>query len=190
MRENEPRRASRVDLGAEYAVSTAVLNWEAAYGKAYRIQVSDYSTHWTDAYSTTTGQGGTETVSVNKNARYVRMQGVTPATQYGYSLWEFEIYGTALAGPGTGGATVYGDAGYGGPSATFGAGSYDLPALQAKGIANDSISSLRVPAGYTVTGYADAGFSGTAWTYSSDTTELTAGGSNDMISSLRVTSGS
>ncbi|MGW4556658.1 galactose-binding domain-containing protein [Streptomyces sp. NPDC004365] len=180
----------RVDLGAKYAVSAAVLNWEVAYGKAYRIQVSDDSTHWTDAYSTTTGQGGTETVSVNKNARYVRMQGVTPATQYGYSLWEFEIYGTALAGPGTGGATVYGDAGYGGPSATFGAGSYDLPALQAKGIDNDSISSLRVPAGYTVTGYSDAGFSGTAWTYSSDTTDLTAGGSNDMISSLRVTSGS
>ncbi|MGW4609191.1 discoidin domain-containing protein [Streptomyces sp. NPDC004532] len=187
---NDPIAWIQVDLGAEYAVSTAVLNWEAAYGKAYRIQVSDDSTHWTDAYSTTTGQGGTETVSVNKNARYVRMQGVTPATQYGYSLWEFEIYGTALAGPGTGGATVYGDAGYGGPSATFGAGSYDLPALQAKGIANDSISSLRVPAGYTVTGYADAGFSGTAWTYSTDTTDLTAGGSNDMISSLRVTSGS
>ncbi|MGW5590207.1 discoidin domain-containing protein [Streptomyces sp. NPDC003857] len=45
----------RVDLGAEYAVSAAVLNWEVAYGKAYRIQVSDDSTHWTDAYSTTTG---------------------------------------------------------------------------------------------------------------------------------------
>ncbi|MEU6496586.1 discoidin domain-containing protein [Streptomyces sp. NPDC046984] len=187
---NDPSAWIQVDLGAQYAVSTAVLNWEAAYGKAYRIQVSDDSTHWTDAYSTTTGEGGTETVSVNKNARYVRMQGVTPATQYGYSLWEFEIYGTVIGGPGTGGVTVYGDAGYGGPSATFGAGSYDLPALQAKGIANDSISSLRVPAGYTVTGYADAGFSGTAWTYSSDTADLTAGGSNDMISSLRVTSGS
>ncbi|MGV9650715.1 hypothetical protein [Streptomyces sp. NPDC003554] len=41
-----------------------------------------------------------------------------------------------------------------------------------------------------MTGYADASFSGTAWTYSTDTTDLTAGGSNDMISSLRVTSGS
>lgn len=82
----------QVDLGGEYAVSTAVLDWEAAYGKAYRIQVSDDGSHWTDAYSTTTGAGGTETVSVNRQARYVRMQGVTPATQYGYSLYEFEVY--------------------------------------------------------------------------------------------------
>jgi hypothetical protein len=180
----------QVDLGAEYAVSTAVLNWEAAYGKAYKIQVSDDGSHWADAYSTTTGAGGTETVGVNKNARYVRMQGVTPATQYGYSLYEFEVYGTAVGGSGTGGATVYGDANYSGPSATFAAGSYDLPALQAKGIANDSISSIRVPAGYTVTGYADAGFAGTAWTFTSDAADLTASGNNDKISSLRVTSGS
>ncbi|UWE10876.1 discoidin domain-containing protein [Actinacidiphila bryophytorum] len=179
----------QVDLGGEYAVSTAVLDWEAAYGKAYRIQVSDDGSHWTDAYSTTTGAGGTETVSVNRQARYVRMQGVTPATQYGYSLYEFEVYGTA-AGSGGSGATVYGDAGYTGPSATFTAGSYDLPALQAKGIANDSISSIRVPAGYTVTGYADAGFAGTAWTFTGDAADLTASGNNDTISSLRVTSGS
>jgi hypothetical protein len=118
------------------------------------------------------------------------MQGVTPATQYGYSLYEFEVYGTAVGGQGTGGATVYGDADYSGPSATFTAGSYDLAALQAKGIANDSISSVRVPAGWTVTGYADAGFAGTAWTFTGDAADLTAGGNNDKISSLRVTSGS
>ncbi|WP_251037443.1 discoidin domain-containing protein [Paenibacillus albidus] len=26
-------------------------------------------------------------------ARYVRMYGTERATQYGYSLWEFEVYG-------------------------------------------------------------------------------------------------
>jgi hypothetical protein len=185
---NDPNAWITVDLGAQYAVSHAVLAWEAAYGKAYKIQVSDDGSHWTDAYSTSNAQGGTETVPVNKNARYVRMQGVTPATQWGYSLWEFEIYGTPAGGSGGGGATVYGDAGYSGPSATFGPGSYDLPALEAKGIANDSISSIRVPAGWTVTGYADAGFSGTAWTFTGDAQNLTATGNNDTLSSLRVTS--
>jgi lysophospholipase L1-like esterase len=87
-----------VDLGGEYAVSSTSLTWEAAYAGAYKIQVSDDSTHWTDAYSTTTGHGGTETATVNKNAHYVRMQGVTPATQYGYSLWEFAVYGTSTGG--------------------------------------------------------------------------------------------
>jgi hypothetical protein len=188
---NDPNAWIYVDLGAEYKVSTAVLDWEAAYGKAYRVQVSDDASNWTDAYSTTNGQGGNETVNVGKNARYVRMQGVTPATAYGYSLYAFEIYGTPVGGTGTGtgtnGATVYGDANYGGPSATFEPGSYDLTALQAKGIANDAISSLRVPAGYTLTGYADAGFSGTAWNFTGDAPNLTATGNNDAISSLRVT---
>ncbi|WP_328584291.1 galactose-binding domain-containing protein [Streptomyces sp. NBC_00370] len=184
---NDPNAWIYVDLGARYALSTAVLNWEAAYGKAYKIQVSDNASDWTDAYSTTNGQGGTETVGVGKSARYVRMQGVTPATAYGYSLYEFEIYGTPVGGTGTSNATVYGDANYTGTSAAFGPGDYDLPALQAKGIANDSISSLRVPAGSTVTGYADAGFSGAAWKFTGDTPNLTATGNNDAISSLRVT---
>lgn len=176
----------QVDLGAQYAVSTAALNWEAAYGKAYKIQVSDNASNWTDAYSTTNGQGGTETVNVGRNARYIRMQGITPATGYGYSLYEFEIYGTPVGGAGTS-TTVFGDANYSGTSAAFPPGNYDLPALQAKGIANDSISSLRVPAGCTVTGYADAGFSGTAWSFTGDAADLTTTGNNDAISSLRVT---
>ncbi|MFJ4851618.1 MULTISPECIES: discoidin domain-containing protein [unclassified Streptomyces] len=184
---NDPNAWITVDLGAQFAVSTAVLNWEAAYGKAYRIQVSDNASTWTDAYSTTNGQGGTETVNIGRNARYVRMQGITPATGYGYSLYEFEIYGTPADGNGTSSATVYGDANYSGTSAAFPPGTYDLPALQAKGIANDSISSIRVPAGWTVTGYADAGFSGTAWNFTSDAPNLTTTGNNDAISSLRVT---
>ncbi|MFF3559660.1 discoidin domain-containing protein [Streptomyces sp. NPDC002574] len=183
---NDPGAWLQVDLGAQYTVSTAVLTWEAAYAKAYKIQVSDNASTWTDAYSTTNGQGGTETVNVGRTARYVRMQGVTPATGYGYSLYEFEIYGTPVGGTGTS-ATVYGDANYSGASAALAPGSYDLPALQAKGIANDSISSLRVPAGCTLTGYADAGFSGTAWTFTGDAPNLTTTGNNDAISSLRVT---
>ncbi len=35
-------------------------------------------------------------MAVGRTTRYVRMQGVTPNTQWGYSLWEFEVYGTAV----------------------------------------------------------------------------------------------
>ncbi|WP_328916112.1 MULTISPECIES: glycosyl hydrolase family 95 catalytic domain-containing protein [unclassified Streptomyces] len=101
----------QVDLAGQYNVTTAVLSWEAAYAKGYKIQVSDDATHWTDIYSTTTGQGGTETVTVNRTTRYVRMQGVTPATQYGYSLWEFAVYGTAADGTGGTGGTGAGTIG-------------------------------------------------------------------------------
>ena len=87
------------------------------------------------------------------------------------------------------GPTFYSDINYGGTGVTLGAGSYDLPQLQAAGIANDSISSIRVPSGYTVVGYADSGFAGTSWTFTADDASLISTGNNDAISSLKITSG-
>ncbi|MGW6204482.1 discoidin domain-containing protein [Streptomyces sp. NPDC055089] len=83
----------QVDLGTTTELSKVVLRWEAAYAKAYRIELSTNGTDWSTAYSTTTGAGGTETVNITGTARYVRMQGVTRATGYGYSLWEFQVFG-------------------------------------------------------------------------------------------------
>jgi hypothetical protein len=51
-----------VDLGAYYDVSLVKLNWEAAYAKTYKIQVSGDGTNWIDAYSTTTGDGSIDNV--------------------------------------------------------------------------------------------------------------------------------
>lgn len=92
----------QVDLGATASVDRVVLRWEAAYATAYRIEFSDDGSHWSTAYSTTTGAGGTETLDVSGTARYVRMYGTARATQYGYSLWEFQVYGTTN-GDGDGG---------------------------------------------------------------------------------------
>jgi chitodextrinase len=84
-----------VDLGATSTISKVVLSWEAAYGKAYQLQVADSPTGtWTPIYSTTAGAGGTETLNVSGTGRYVRMYGTARATAYGYSLWEFQVYGT------------------------------------------------------------------------------------------------
>jgi hypothetical protein len=69
-----------------------ILRWETAYASGYKLQTSNNAQTWTDIYSTTTGNGGVDTVSVSATGRYVRMLGVTRATAYGYSLYEFEIY--------------------------------------------------------------------------------------------------
>jgi hypothetical protein len=90
----------RVDLGAPASLSRVELRWEAAYAKAYRIETSQNGTDWSTAHSTTTGAGGTETVNVSGTARYVRMLGTARATGYGYSLWEFKVYGTNGDDPG------------------------------------------------------------------------------------------
>ena len=56
-----------------------------------QIQTSADGTNWTTIYSTTTGTGGTQTLNVTGTGRYVRMYGTARATQYGYSLWEFQV---------------------------------------------------------------------------------------------------
>ncbi|WP_201777092.1 discoidin domain-containing protein [Streptacidiphilus neutrinimicus] len=91
----------QVDLGASSTISQVVLQWETASAKAYQIQVSEDGSNWTSVYSTTSGPGGTETLNVSGAGRYVRMYGTARNTQYGYSLWEFQVYGTA----GTGGSS-------------------------------------------------------------------------------------
>ncbi|MEN3615547.1 discoidin domain-containing protein [Plantactinospora sp. ZYX-F-223] len=83
----------QVDLGASATISQVVLRWEAAYGRAFQIQVSDNASSWTNVYTTTTGTGGTQTLNVSGTGRYVRMYGTARATGYGYSLWEFEVIG-------------------------------------------------------------------------------------------------
>ena len=83
-----------VDLGSAVSVSKVILKWEAAYGSAYKIQSSSDAYNWTDVANVTNGNGGTDEISFTAvTARYVRMYGITRATSYGFSLYEFEVYG-------------------------------------------------------------------------------------------------
>ncbi|WP_433430268.1 discoidin domain-containing protein [Nonomuraea sp. CA-141351] len=90
----------QVDLGASASISQVQLSWETAYATAFQVQVSADGTSWTTVHSTTTGTGGDQTLNVSGSGRYVRVYGTQRATQYGYSLWEFRVYGT---GGGSGG---------------------------------------------------------------------------------------
>ncbi len=84
----------RVDLGASHQISRIVLNWEAAYARAFQLQTSADGNSWTTIFSTTTGTGGVQDLTLNGTGRYVRMNGTQRATPYGYSLWEFQVYGS------------------------------------------------------------------------------------------------
>ncbi|MGV9423149.1 discoidin domain-containing protein [Streptomyces sp. NPDC003656] len=118
----------RVDLGASASVTSVVLNWEAAYGKDYKLQISDNGTTWTDLKSVTGSDGGTDTVDVSGQGRYVRMLGVHRATQWGYSLWEFQVFGTS-GGSQSGCGTA--NAAQGRPATSSSTESADFPASAA-----------------------------------------------------------
>jgi hypothetical protein len=83
-----------VDLGATHTVNEVALYWESAYGKAFQIQTSNDAVNWTTIYSTTTGTGGIQTLPLSGSGRYVRLYGTARGTGYGYSLWEFQVFGT------------------------------------------------------------------------------------------------
>ena len=89
-----------VDLGSTQSICQVTLNWETAYGKAFQIQTSNDNSTWTTIYSTTTGTGGTQTLSVTGSGRYIRMYGTVRGTQWGYSLWEFQVFATTTGGTG------------------------------------------------------------------------------------------
>ena len=82
--------------------------------------------------------------------------------------------------------TVYQHTSFGGISAGFGVGDYNLSALQSRGVANDSISSVAVQSGYKVTLYEHDNFGGVSITKFANDSSLVDDGWNDRASSLRV----
>ncbi len=83
-----------VDLGAIYSIGNVVIKWEAAYGREYLLQASIDNTNWATLFHKTSGTGGTSTfANLSGAGRFVRLQGIQRATGYGYSFWEFLVYG-------------------------------------------------------------------------------------------------
>jgi hypothetical protein len=83
-----------IDLGEKKEIASVTLNWESAYAKAYKIQVSDDASNWIDVYSTNEGKGGVDQVDIKPvTARYIKMQGIKRSSEWGYSIYDFEVYG-------------------------------------------------------------------------------------------------
>ena len=82
-----------IDLQDEYSIDRVVIHWEAAYAIQYQIQLSSDGINWTTVFSETNGNGGEDVIIFSsQSARYVRMYGTQRALNYGYSIYEFEVY--------------------------------------------------------------------------------------------------
>lgn len=86
-----------IDLGQQYALSSVVIDWEAANADTYQILGSNDGSQWTTLATETGGTFGdrTDTINVAGDFRYVRMNGISRSAgnEWGYSIWELEIYG-------------------------------------------------------------------------------------------------
>lgn len=84
-----------IDLEKEYELSSFYISWETAAASKYTIEVSQDGKEWESVYEVTNGAKGHsihDTITKTK-ARYVRVYITERATQYGASIYEFQIYG-------------------------------------------------------------------------------------------------
>jgi hypothetical protein len=93
-----------VDLGTVQSIDRVRITWEAASGRDFLLQVSSDGLSWTTVKTVTannpTDRGGyylNEYTDLNANGtsigRYVRFYGSARNTSFGYSIYEFEVFG-------------------------------------------------------------------------------------------------
>lgn len=86
----------QVDLGDKYSITEVKIVWEAAFGKDFKIELSNDASEWTTLKTVTNNASVVNTYNdVTGEGRYIRVHGTARATPYGYSIYELEVYGEA-----------------------------------------------------------------------------------------------
>jgi beta-glucosidase len=85
-----------VDLEDYYTISKISVFWETAHASEYIIESSHDSLTWNTLVHEYNSDGGVDDWVLGDvaNQRYVRLKGLQRATQWGYSIYELEVYGT------------------------------------------------------------------------------------------------
>jgi carbohydrate binding protein with CBM6 domain/alpha-L-rhamnosidase-like protein/type IX secretion system substrate protein len=97
--------------------------------------------------------------------------------------WTFNAYSQTSANPP---AVLYLDCNFTGKAVALPVGNYSLPDLIARGIPNDSVSSLKVMNGYRAILYWDTDFGGNSLIKTADDSCLVNDGWNDALSSVSI----
>ena len=84
-----------VDLGAKEKIKKVVIEFEAAYAKTYDLQVSNDGLNWFTAVRVNNTGKTTDTIVFDEMllVQFVKFQGVLRGLTYGYSFYEFSVYG-------------------------------------------------------------------------------------------------
>lgn len=96
------------------------------------------------------------------------------------------VYQKGVNPPSNGVATVYKHCNYGGYAVSLPEGNYTLGQLQARGVLDNDISSVKVQSGYEMVLYANDNFAGNSIVISGDDTCLVDNNFNDVATSVRV----
>lgn len=90
----------QVDLGSELSINEVYILWETAAGSAYEIQISNDPNFINfEVIATVTNGDGAEDLIVTDSTltgRYLRMQGLSRLTAYGYSMFEIQAFSNSV----------------------------------------------------------------------------------------------
>lgn len=82
-----------IDFGVQKRVNAVQLQWAAAYGKSYQIQVSNDQVNWSTVYNTAAGDGGSDNLTFpTVSARYIKVQCLLSGIGSGFSLWDVSTF--------------------------------------------------------------------------------------------------
>jgi dienelactone hydrolase len=86
-----------VDLGGNFTINRIRIAWEAAYARDYQIQVSTNNSTWTtiQEFWGKSSSVADDYTGLDATARWLKVYCINRATQYGFSIFEFEVYGTS-----------------------------------------------------------------------------------------------
>lgn len=98
----------QIKLDKPTPIWSVVLDWETARPAKFLLQTSNDDATWTTVREVTGPTVGKNTynLGIKDPVLYVRMQGVSTATTFGYSLWSFEVWSGPKAPAEPGGVIV------------------------------------------------------------------------------------
>lgn len=84
-----------LDLGGTANITKVVLEWHNYYATSYTIDISTNNSNWTTIFSTTSGNGGNDTITtITYTLRYIRLvSNAWNSPTLRNWLREFEVYG-------------------------------------------------------------------------------------------------
>lgn len=88
-----------VDLGAVFNINKVVVKWGPGvgdgYGQNYNLQVSNDGVSWTTVNVITGNHSRLNEIdTISATGRYIKILGLGRGNSYGYTIAEFEVYGT------------------------------------------------------------------------------------------------
>jgi hypothetical protein len=93
--EYEDNQWLKIELDTIHTVAEIVIHWESAFAEKYKILTSLDDEIWDTVYYEDYSDGDIDTILFNPiEARYVQILCLKEATEWGFSIWECEVYST------------------------------------------------------------------------------------------------